>query len=83
MNSNIFAINWLNWGFWLFVATGAIWGGYFIPIQIKQARMAKDFKDKKEVPKEYWKLEQLWKIGGIISMIIVFSIIYFMVFKPI
>lgn len=82
MNSNIFEVKWLNHGFWLFVAVGIIWVTYFIPIQIKQARLAKDFQDKTEIPDLYWKLEKMWTAGGILSMIMIFTLMYFMIFKP-
>lgn len=82
MNSNIFEVNWLNRGSWLFVAVGIIWGAYFIPIQIKQARLAKVFKDKTEIPVQYWRLEKMWTAGGIVAMILIFALMYFMIFKP-
>ncbi len=82
MNPDFLDVTYLKWGFWLFISVGIIWIGYFIPIQVKQSKLAKEFKDKEEIPPLYWKLEKMWTAGGIIAMILVFTIFYFMIFKP-
>ena len=83
MNPDFLDVSHLNYGFWLYVAVGIIWLFYFIPIQIKQSRLSKGFKNGSEIPPLYWKLEKMWTAGGIVAMLIVFSILYFMVFKPV
>lgn len=82
MNPNFLSVSYLNWGFWIYITVGVIWLAYFIPIQVKQSKLAKEFKDKNELPLLYWKLEKMWTAGGIVAMILVFIILYFMIFKP-
>ncbi len=75
-------ILWLSWGRWLFIASGLIWIIILIPIQIKQARLAKDFSTKEEIPDNYWSLSKYWAIFGIIATILPLANLYFMVFQP-
>jgi uncharacterized membrane protein len=44
------AIRWMAWGLGLFIASGLIWILVLIPIQIKQARMAKQFESGAAIP---------------------------------
>ncbi len=82
MNPDFINTHYLEWAFYLYVTLGLIWIFFFIPIQTKQSKLAKEFKNKSVVPPLYWKLEQYWKIGGIISIIITFIILYLMIIKP-
>ena len=75
-------ILWLSWGWWLFIASGIIWVLILIPIQIKQAKLAKYFSTKEEIPESYWTLSRYWVIFGIIATILPLANLYFMVFKP-
>jgi len=75
-------ILWLSWGWWLFIASGIIWVFILIPVQIKQAKLAKDFSTKKEIPEIYWTLSKYWIIFGVIATILPLANLYFMVFKP-
>lgn len=79
---DIFAVRWLLWGFGILTLSGAIWVGVLIPIQYQQARMARDFENGGEIPAEYWRLNRLWYIWGIIDTLIPLSAIYWMVMKP-
>jgi uncharacterized membrane protein len=74
---------WLSWGWYLFVASGLIWLLILIPIQIKQARLAKVFSTQKTIPENYWVLSKYWAVFGMIATILPFANLYFMVFKPI
>jgi uncharacterized membrane protein len=76
------AIRWLAWGFGLFIASGAIWVAILIPIQIKQAHMAKQFANGGAIPDDYWRLTRLWNMFGAIATILPLINIYWMVFKP-
>ena len=40
---DVFHIHWLSWSLWLLSAAGLIWVAILIPIQIRQARMARKF----------------------------------------
>jgi uncharacterized membrane protein len=78
-----FAIKWLLWGYWLFIASGIIWVVILLPVQIKQAKMAKQFSETQQIPELYWKLERIWIIFGILATILPLANLYWMVFKPI
>ncbi|MCU7846007.1 MAG: DUF2269 domain-containing protein [Candidatus Thiodiazotropha sp. (ex Monitilora ramsayi)] len=73
---------WLAWGWWLFIASGVVWVLILIPLQIKQAKLAKAFSTKSEVPEKYWLLSRYWVVFGIIATILPLANLYFMVFKP-
>lgn len=77
------AIKWLAWGYWLFVASGIIWVTILLPVQIKQAKMAKQFSADQDIPELYWKLGRIWMIFGTLATLLPLANIYWMVFKPI
>src|SRR5512136_2370553 len=51
----VLQIRWLSWGLWLFCASGIIWVAILIPIQLRQARMARQFAVSGNIPPEYWR----------------------------
>jgi uncharacterized membrane protein len=73
---------WMSWGLWLFVASGIIWIAALVPIQIAQAKMAKQFADGGEIPARYWELGRLWNVLGTIATLLPLMNLYWMVFKP-
>lgn len=76
------AVYWLTSGWWLFIVSGVTWVLILIPLQVKQAKLAKDFATKEEIPKLYWTLSKYWAIFGVIATILPLANLYFMVFKP-
>ncbi|ALG68922.1 DUF2269 family protein [Beggiatoa leptomitoformis] len=76
-------IKWLLWGNILFLLSGLIWLFILIPIQIKQARMAKQFAVDGIIPDTYWKLGRFWLIFGTIATLLPLLNLYWMVFKPV
>jgi len=76
-------ILWLSWGMWLFIASGVIWVFILIPIQIKQAKLAKLFSANNEIPEIYYSLSKYWTVFQIGATIMLLANLYFMVFKPI
>jgi len=76
------SIRWLAWGYWLFVVSGVIWIAILIPVQIKQARMARLFADGGTIPNSYWRLGRVWIVFGILATILPLANLYWMVFKP-
>ena len=74
---------WLSWGWGLFIASGLIWVFILIPVQFKQAKLAKVFSTAEKVPENYWALSKYWGIFGIIATILPLVNLYFMVFKPV
>ena len=72
-----FSIKWLAWGYWLFIASGIIWAAILIPVQIKQARMAKQFSEQEPIPEQYWKLGNLWIVFGTLATLLLYSSMIF------
>ncbi len=59
-----------------------IWIALLVPIQAKQAKMAKGFADGGDIPQQYYKLGKRWiMIGGIATLILIANVII-MVYKP-
>lgn len=79
---DIFSMRWLSWGFWLFNISGLIWVAVLIPIQIRQARMAREFAQGSSIPETYWKLGKRWYVWGSIATVLPMLNLYWMVFKP-
>jgi len=73
---------WLIWGQGLFIASGLIWLAILIPVQIKQARLARGFADGSAIPDQYWHLNRLWYFWGIIATLLPLANLYWMIFKP-
>ena len=73
---------WLMWGRWLFTASGVIWIVVLIPIQILQARMARQFERNGLIPARYWRLNRIWLIFGVTATLLPLANVYWMVFKP-
>ena len=74
--------SWLTIGWSLFVASGVIWLAVLIPIEVMQARLARDFRDAAAIPDRYWRLSTLWAIFGAIATVLPLANLYFMIFKP-
>jgi uncharacterized membrane protein len=76
-------IKWMAWGYWQFIASGVIWVVVLIPVQIRQAKMARTFANGQSIPTSYWILARVWYIFGTLATLLPASNIYWMVFKPI
>jgi uncharacterized membrane protein len=72
---------WLLWSQALFVAAGLIWLFLLVPIQIKQARLAKDFAAD-DVGEAYRGLSRRWSVGGLISTVPLIGATWLMIAKP-
>lgn len=75
-------IKWIAWGLGLFMLSGIIWVTALIPIQIKQAQIARKFAADGKIPDEYWRLGRLWMAFGTVATVIPMINLYLMVFKP-
>ena len=73
---------WLTIGWSLFVASGVIWVTALIPIEVMQARLARQFATELVIPERYWRLSTLWSVFGALATILPLANLYFMVFKP-
>jgi uncharacterized membrane protein len=81
-NMDYLSIRWLAWGYWLFILSGIIWAVILLPIQIKQAKMSKQFSKDGVIPDNYWRLSRLWIVFGTLATLLPLVNIYWMVFKP-
>lgn len=73
---------WLSQGMLMFTLSGIIWVAVLIPVQIKQAKLAKEFSITGVIPEIYWKLSKRWNIFGAIAVLLPVINLYWMVFKP-
>ncbi|MEL7129349.1 MAG: DUF2269 domain-containing protein [Pseudomonadota bacterium] len=73
---------WLLWSQILFVLAGLIWLGILVPIQIRQARLAKTFTTD-DVGEDYRTLSRRWLFWGLISTVPLVAVTWLMVAKPI
>ncbi len=83
MMSDSWSIPWIFWGRVLFTTTGLIWVLVLVPIQIKQAKLARGFADGSDIPERYWQLNRLWMIFGSIAVILPLMAVPIMVIKPV
>jgi uncharacterized membrane protein len=72
---------WLLWSQVLFVMAGMIWLLVIVPIQVKQARLAKAF-SADDVGEEYRTLSRRWLTWGLISTVPLVAATWLMVAKP-
>ena len=73
---------WLTIGWSLFIASGVIWAVILVPIQVLQARLAREFRAAPAIPDRYWRLSTLWMVFGAIATVLPLVNIYLMIFKP-
>jgi len=73
--------DWLVWSQVMFVLAGLIWLVILVPIQVKQARMARGFAAGGAIPENYWRLGKLWIIWGSIATIPLVAAIWLMLRK--
>ncbi len=79
---DIWAVTWLAWGLKLLLSSIILWIFVLLPVQAKQALMARDFSESIAIPKTYWRLGRIWITFGILAIILPLTNLYFMVFKP-
>jgi uncharacterized membrane protein len=73
---------WLLWSQILFVVAGLIWLFLIVPLQVKQARLAKSFSGD-DVGDEYRALSKRWLLWGLISTVPLVAATWLMVAKPV
>ena len=64
-----------------FVLAGVLWLGVLVPIQVKQARMARGFADGGPIPEAYWRLSRWWIAVGLVATVPLVAAMWFMVAK--
>jgi len=73
--------DWIVWSQVMFVLAGLIWLVILVPIQVKQARMARGFAAGGPIPEGYWRLGKLWIVWGSIATIPLVAAIWLMLRK--
>ncbi len=73
--------DWLVWSQVMFVLAGLIWLAILVPIQVKQARLARGFAAGGQIPENYWRLGKLWIIWGSVATIPLVAAIWLMLRK--
>jgi uncharacterized membrane protein len=64
------------------VLSGVIWIAILLPVQMKQARMARLFADGGPIPDCYWRLGRVWVVFEILATLLPLANLSWMVFKP-
>jgi uncharacterized membrane protein len=73
---------WLVIGQALFAVSGVIWLAILVPVQIKQARMARSLVHDPTIAAQYRRDSRTWLIWGILATVPLVAAIYVMVVKP-
>ncbi|GGB72216.1 DUF2269 family protein [Blastomonas aquatica] len=73
---------WLVWSQLSFLAAGFFWLGILIPIQVRQARIARQFSDDFAITEEYRRLSRRWLFWGLVATVPLVAALYFMIAKP-
>jgi uncharacterized membrane protein len=77
----LFSSFWLVSGQILFVISGLMWLGILIPLQIRQARLARSFAQGGEIPAQYWRDARKWLVWGIAATVPLVAAVFVMVMK--
>lgn len=72
---------WLLWAQICFIIAGLIWLGLIVPIQIKSARLAREFSGD-TVPDAYKALSSKWIFWGLISTVPLLAALWLMIARP-
>ena len=79
---DLIGVGWLLWSQLLFTAAGLIWLGLLVPIQVRQARAARQFRESGSVPEAYRHDSRRWIIWGLVATIPLVAATWLMVAKP-
>ena len=63
----------------LFALSGIMWLGILVPLQIRQARAARQFKNGDPVPESYWRDCRSWLVWGIAATVPLVAAVYVMI----
>jgi len=77
----LFTSFWLVAGQVLFAVSGLMWLGILIPLQIRQARLARSFAQGGEIPAQYWQDSRKWLVWGIAATVPLVAAVFVMVMK--
>ncbi|MBY0284466.1 MAG: DUF2269 domain-containing protein [Sphingomonas sp.] len=77
-----FGPKWLVWSQILFVTAGLMWLGMLVPIQIRQAKAARDFANGGDIPESYRRDSWRWISWGLIATVPLVAATWLMIAKP-
>jgi uncharacterized membrane protein len=75
-------VPWLMWGLGLFMVSGLLWVMVLVPVQIRQAKLARGFAEGGAIPDDYWRLARVWAIFGTVATLLPVVNVFLMVYKP-
>jgi uncharacterized membrane protein len=75
-------VGWIAWGLGLFALSGLIWVALLIPLQLRQAALARQFAVDGRIPPEYWRLGRIWAAAGVVATALPLVNLYLMVLRP-
>ena len=73
---------WLLWSQLCFLVAGMIWLLIIVPIQWRQARLAREFAGGGVIPEAYRRDSRRWLVWGLISTLPLVTALWLMVAKP-
>jgi uncharacterized membrane protein len=73
---------WLVTGQLLFVLSGALWLGVLVPLQVRMARMSRQFQHGDPITPAYVAASRMWFTVGIVSTIPLIAALWVMIAKP-
>jgi uncharacterized membrane protein len=79
---DLWDVPWLLWGLGLFVVSTLLWVLVLVPVQIKQARLAREFAAGGDIPEAYWRLARIWAVCGSVATLLPLVNVFLMVYKP-
>ncbi len=75
-------VGWLFWSQVWFYGIGFVWLFVLIPLQVIQARLAREFAITGAIPESYWRLCGYWNVVGIASTMPFLYVMYLMIARP-
>ena len=73
---------WLVIGEVLFAVSGLIWLAILVPIQIRQARVARSLAPDADLPLQYRRDSRSWLVWGVVATVPLVAAVYVMAAKP-
>jgi uncharacterized membrane protein len=79
---NVLADRWLVLGQMLFLLSGLMWVAMLIPLQVRMARLARQFEDGGPIPAKYAAASRAWFVVGVIATVPLIAATWVMIAKP-
>ena len=77
-----FGADWLVHAELLFLLSGCLWLFILVPIQTRQARMARGFANGGPIPEAYWREARRWIFWGLVATVPLVAATWVMIAKP-